>query len=257
MRKYPTASENQHLHQSTPMSRRSFITTSTVTSLAISNSLFGVLAARVAPVEQPDQFIPLDQSSLVNQREIPDPNEPIDTILHNLRTPQEYQAFVEMHTTFDTPSFPVEFFSTYRRSPEEFQKAGWKGCCNDYAELACNWAYRHRCTPYIVSICPQGVLGPMTKGWHQFAAVNVEEDAYVIFDNTNVIFWNGNIEEYIAKHHNTCTLLPYGGCVPWQNTQDNWTARMAYQSVPNTTRFEQSSLPNVSVQSMVQLAAKD
>jgi len=222
--------------------------------MAVCNSMTMGLLDRVRPIDQPQQFDHIDPTAYSSPRSLPPPDASIDSIMQELMTVEDYAAFVEKYTEFETPSFPVEFFSTYRRSPEEFQKAGWKGCCNDYTEFACEWAYRHRYTPYVISICPEGILEPIKDEWHQFAAMRTDQTAYIIFDNTSVIGWQGDIEEYIAEKHSHSVMLPIAGCAKWVKTQNNWTARMAYQTVQNEHDMELSEMPIISQRAAVQLA---
>ena len=239
MRKRPSTKEENLID------RRSFIQLSALTSLAVTHSIFAALTHRITPVDQPETLDPMHPSVYPYKKSLPSPDASIDVIMKELLSPEEYIAFVTEHTTFETPSFPVEFFDTYRRSPEDFQAAGWKGCCNDYAEFACNWAYLHRYSPYIVSICPKGVIEPIKESWHQFAVIRTSEDQYVILDNTTIHYWISSIDDYIAEHHSGSTLLPLGGCVQWQKTKDNWTARMAQQGFPNEDNLEISEIPYI------------
>tara|TARA_Y100000310_G_C20697455_1_gene826683 strand:- start:3142 stop:4017 length:876 start_codon:yes stop_codon:yes gene_type:complete len=257
MRKRPTLSAEQNTNTHNQYSRRSFMHISALTSLAASNSMLAGFVKRVEPVEQPDRYEPIDPYVYNYPRELPSPDAPVETIMRNLLTPQDYASFIDKYTTFETPSFPIEFFNTYRRSPQEFQNAGWQGCCNDYTEFACNWAYRHRHTPYVVSICPEGIIEPIKDGWHQFAVLRTDEDSLLIFDNKTVAQWNGTVDEYIEEKHSSSTMLPFGGCAKWKRTQDNWTARMAYQSVPNENDLAISTMPQIPEQPVRDLASEE
>lgn len=224
------------------LSRRSFISASLVTTLAATNSSIAWHLHRSSAVDQPDRFT-VDPQEYSLARELPKPDEPVEDIMRQLLTPEEYAEFVEKNVTFEEPSFPVEFMSTYRRSPEEFQEDDWTGCCNDLTEFACEWSYRHNYTPYVVSICPH-LPETVYKSWHQFAVVRVES-GLLIFDNKTLTTWNGTIQQYIAKEHPGKCMLPGAGCTEWKKTQDNWNGRMMAQLQPNTHDLVVSQEPQI------------
>lgn len=220
MRKLYTASAEQNLpSQNTLHNRRSFMQISALTSMAVCNSMTMGLLDRVRPIDQPQQFDHIDPTAYSSPRSLPPPDASIDFIMQELMTVEDYAAFVEKYT-----------------------------------EFACEWAYRHRYTPYVISICPEGILEPIKDEWHQFAAMRTDQTAYIIFDNTSVIGWQGDIEEYIAEKHSHSVMLPIAGCAKWVKTQNNWTARMAYQTVQNEHDMELSEMPIISQRAAMQLA---
>lgn len=231
-------------------SRHSAAHISAIIAVQISALLSASGGALVAPVKQPTAYA----NQLYGPRNPhtkPDPDMDIETLMQHLPTPHSVQEFFQKHTKYERDSFPIEFASEYRKPPEEFQKAGWTGCCNNYAEFACEWGAAHGHPMYLISLWPNGWHQKVHKSYHQLAVLCVENDKnYIMFDNDKVVEWKGTIEEYVQKEWSDFSIPPIAGKVKWVRTQNNMLAKMFYQIGFNEDDMEVAGSSNVEPRSI-------
>ena len=193
------------------------------------------VAYDLRPAEQPQRFSPFARRT--PEATLPNPDTDIEELLRLLPTPETLGAFLKQHGESEGMGSSLHFLQTYRRNPEEFQHARWKGPCNNFAEFGCEWGARYGYTMYLVSLWPR----EHGASWHQFAAACLTKNRrYLIIDNTDVMEWQGSLEEYIATHYSHLEVLPVGGIVEWKRTQNNLLARFAGQITGNATTMEES-----------------
>lgn len=193
------------------------------------------VAYDLRPAEQPQRFPPFARRT--PDAALPQVDTDIEELLRSLPTSEALGAFLKQHGESGGVRSPLHFLKTYRRSPEAFQRTGWKGPCNNFAEFGCEWGARYGYTTYLVSLWPR----ERGASWHQFtAACLTRNQRYLIIDNTNVTEWQGSLEEYIAKHYSHLEVLPIGGIVEWRCTQNNLLARFAGQIAGNATTMVES-----------------
>lgn len=146
--------------------------------------------------------------------------------MRGLPTLESLLAFLKKNTAYEKPSDPVDFFRTYRASPEQFQQNGWKGPCNNFAEFTCHWGYVHDMPMYLLSIRPRSAKDLATlEPWHQVSAFKCNGRIYVI-DN-NEIHDFGSLSEYETRTNSQ--IVEVGGLLKWHKTQDNPLARFYWQ----------------------------
>lgn len=149
-------------------SRKSLLHLPTAVVLAALSFFNGKIVEMLQPVEQPGlaaRSVPYDPDG----RTPPPADMDMETLMEYLTNPEELRTFLQYRTASTWTDFPAGFVRSFRRSPEEFQQAGWCGPCNNFAEFAGEWGARHGCKMYIVSMHPKGVFAPAYQTWHQVA----------------------------------------------------------------------------------------
>ena len=225
--------------------RCSILSTQMNVLLAIGSLLAVETTDAIQPVKQPLRIEPRSASAFHpgGTRHPVSPDEDIHSIMHGLETVEDLEKFLHEHTIHKNEDVDAGFFETYRQDPEDFQAQGWKGPCNNFAEFTAHWAYCHGGTPYIVSLCPKGVVPKCTDSWHQVTVCKMEDGRLLIFNNEIITWWNGTLDDYIEKKFPTFDVFPFGGVIEWKLAQNNFRAKAAQHFVPNETEMKESSLP--------------
>ncbi len=246
MERHTSAAKETRLPSNSGDARKSFTRISSICALAISSLLTKGVTDIYPPKREPEVIQRGNYYAPVNKygvRILPSPDAPIEEIMYRLETPNDVRRFMEENIKYEYANFPVGFVSTYRRSSEEFQKAGWKGCCNNTAEFACEWGERQGYDMYLVSLWPKKTHERVYEPWHQMAVLCVQNfHHYIIFDNTQVVDWKGDLDSYISSKHPDMTTLPNSGQVEWRSTQDTFLGRVAGQIGSNVDQMKESIL---------------
>ena len=272
-RSAPSAGEPTELEKQ--MNRRRFLDRVYKTAVIAAGAYAADSVRAILPTDQPQ---PLDAShpqyNYANAS-LPGPNDDIDMILRNLQTDDQVCAFMKEHTTHVMPNDVFEFCSTYRKSPAEWQRDGWRGACNCYAEFWCHWGTIHNKNMYLVTLQPgpdatyadkassmcahaAGEEGSKKggKSWHIVSVYrrhnpNSGEYEYVIYSNGTKELWTGTIEEYANTKN--MVIPSWSGVTRWARTQDDFRARLYAQLGPNVQQMEETvdpfpaQMPNVMI----------
>jgi len=204
-------------------------------------------ATALRPAPQPEQIsaytAPLttgDEENLLS------PTGNVDALIRNLRTTKDLEIFLEKNTTYKQSPFSPNFINTYRESPTQFQKNGWEGSCSHFAEFNATWAYVHGGKPYMVTLCPRGLIEKKSDLWHQVVVCKHHNGQFVVFRNQNVELISGPLTAYLSKEYPTMELMPFGSIIPWRARKDDWRAKAGehiFLSSVNPETMETGNLP--------------
>lgn len=154
-------------------------------------------------------------------------------------SPLSYARFLEGRSQRVQANDPMTYFRNFRRSIGEFEREGWSGDCNDFANSMCEVGYYHGFPMGLVSLWPREWHDRLHKDWHQLAVLClVENQDYLIFEFERVIRWRGSLDEYAAAMGKS--ILPVGGILRWRPTKPNPLARFVdhfrtNESLPENT----------------------
>ena len=145
-----------------------------------------------------------------NYGTLPPPNLALRDILCSIHSPLDFSQFLKVYGTCRRCDNPITYASEFRMGLEEFQEHGWKGDCNDFANVICEVGYRHGYPMGIISMWPLRVSDRLTKDWHQTAVLCLHENSdYLIFEFEQVFRWRGTLQEYARLHDKE--IIPVGG----------------------------------------------
>lgn len=147
-----------------------------------------------------------------------------EDLLCSLPSPLDASTFLSRHARRIRHKNPIVYTSRFRMSFEEFQKCGWRGDCNDFANSICEAGYRHGYPMGLVSMWPLEGRERLRKDWHQVAVLCLQpEREYIVFEYEVPIHWHGTLEGYARSIGKT--ILPVGGVLEWRPTRPNLLAR--------------------------------
>jgi hypothetical protein len=172
------------------------------------------------------------------------PGDSIDVLLQKLTTVEDLLEFLQAHATHHNIEEVGEFLSTYRQSPEEFQRSGWAGPCNNFAEFSAQWAYMHRGKPYVISLIPAGGLREASRQpWHQLTVCRIDDEEWIIFDNRSVQRHQGSLAHFLAANYPEKRIFRFGGAVPFEFAQPNTIAKLWEHAQANTAEGDMQIAP--------------
>ena len=147
-----------------------------------------------------------------------------DDLLCSLSSPLDASTFLSRHARRIRHKNPIVYTSRFRMSFEEFQRYGWRGDCNDFANSICEAGHRHGYPMGLVSMWPLHPRDRLRKDWHQVAVLCLQPDReYIVFEYEVPIHWHGTLEDYARSIGKT--ILPVGGVLEWRPTKPNLLAR--------------------------------
>jgi hypothetical protein len=223
--------------------RRSGINVRTLLCLTLMAAGTVKVAHDIQPVEQPRVVEPGTYLPAATDGEfsLPSPDEPIESIMMQLRTPQMVEAFLAKNVKYEFVSFPKGFVRTFRRSPEEFLKNG-EGPCNNYGEFVGEWAASRGMQSYIHALRPKGI-DMVRHPWHQITVLCVRKNqAYLIFDNGSLIEHRGTLEEFHQKHYKEMVTIHYA---PWYRCSPTFIGGMSMHGRPGVSEDEMTEYPEL------------
>lgn len=156
----------------------------------------------------------------------PPPDADIEVILHALGTPEQFNAFLAEHASYDASG---GFCTQFENTPAELQAAGWRGPCSTGAVFFCEWALRRGLRPSILNTAPAHGVEALHTAWHQMGLVRFVDDdgkeSFWIYDN-GIRVWEGSIESYVSEASGgRQALLPFGGIRPYMRMRPNFRSR--------------------------------
>ena len=155
---------------------------------------------------------------------MPSPDLPPRDFLCSLPSPLDFSRFLKAHSKCLRCDNPYTYATQFRMGLDEFQEHGWKGDCNDFANVICEVGYRHGYPMGIISMWPLHARDRLTKDWHQTAVLCLQENKdYLVFEFEQVFRWRGTLEEYANLHGKE--IIPVGGILDWRPTKPNPLAR--------------------------------
>lgn len=196
----------ERLSRSTPALRAGSRASHVSLRMSVIQWIIGFILAYAAhetrPAEQPASMHDISAAPAVdaaaNDSDLPSPDDGIENIMRRLRTIDQLARFLRKFTRYQSVSSPKEFADTFRRSPEEFLRAGG-GPCNNYDEFVSEWAARRGVRTYIAVLQPRGLADAPGHHWHQVSVICCRRNkAYIIFDNGHPQVCFGNLADCIA-----------------------------------------------------------
>jgi hypothetical protein len=142
-----------------------------------------------------------------------------------LDTPIQFCRFLGRYGVRTNAADPVTYLRQFRLSLEEFQRRGWSGDCNDFANAICDAGYHQGYPMGLVSVWPRDWRDRLSKDWHQLAVLCLQRDRdYLIFEFGQVIRWKGTLQAYAESIDKE--ILPVGGVLDWRPTRPHPLARL-------------------------------
>lgn len=212
--------------------------------------VFGIDTARVCmPVPQPRRIAASSRGGTPEPRASPDPAMDLDALLERLESVEDVGKFLANNAAYRGPSGAVEFLWEYRQEPRNFQEKAWRGPCNNFAEFAGTWVLQRGGIPYVVSLCPRGLLPKAREDWHQFLACKRTDGILIVFDNRSVLVSEESLEKYLAREHPAMTIAPVGGIIRWKKVQNDPRAKLLQHillpSLASGEEMEEADIPLV------------
>jgi len=228
-------------HRLTPGQRPSYLFAPIVSLALLLMSTVGfTLTYFGAPLPQESWNERIIETSAAYQG-LPSPTMPLRDFLCSLRTPFEFSRFLKVHSKCLRCPDPFTYATEFRMGLDEFQEHGWKGDCNDFANVICEVGYRHGYPMGIISMWPLRVQDRLSKDWHQTAVLCLQENSdYLIFEFEQVFRWRGTLQEYARYHEKE--IIPFGGVIDWRPTKKNPLARFM-DHLRGNVRLEENSRP--------------
>lgn len=184
-------------------------------------------AHETRPVEQPaamHDISAMPPAEAADDSDLPSPDDGIENIMRRLRTIDQLACFLRKFTRYQSVSSPKEFADTFRRSPEEFLRAGG-GPCNNYDEFVSEWAARRGVRTYIVVLQPRDLADAPGHHWHQVSVICCRRNkAYVIFDNGHPHVCFGNFSDCVADLYPTMRVFRQ---VAWHRSMPSLIGRFS------------------------------
>lgn len=208
--------------------------------------------ARVcAPIDPPPRISSNSSTPMTKNTQL-SADADMDTIMESLDSLDAFREFLNKVVIIEYPSNVVEFLRTWRQSPEHMRQVNeegetiFSGPCNNATELHGRWALQHGGKPYVVSLCPIGILSKIRENSHQILICKIDKNHLAVFNNDDVMVWEGTFENYLKVWQPCMTVAPIGGVVPWTGTlQDSARAKILDHIQWNTKEadFEIAPLP--------------
>lgn len=169
-----------------------------------------------------------DPESRQPEFELIQPQENSEQIAKKLSTPHRVALFQKLFCTYYGPEHLIEFISSdeitkkFRLSFAELQKEGFKGNCNDAAEMACEILSRLGYPMYLLTIQPTDPKDRTTKPWHTIAAIPTK-DGLTLIDQGDILYFQ-KPEDYAKA---------FKASVPMHFPQSDW-AYIPWEKADNT-----------------------
>ena len=169
-----------------------------------------------------------DPESQQPEYELIQPQENPEQLAKKLSTPQRIALFQKIFCTYYGPENLIEFLSSdeitkkFRISFAELQKAGFKGNCNDFAEMACELLSRHGYPMHLLTIQPTDPKDRITRPWHTVAAIPSKNELTLI-DQGDLLYCQ-KPEDYAKA---------FKASVPMHFPQSDW-AYIPWEKADNT-----------------------
>ena len=205
-----------------PGMSKGYLTTYAVLVTMTLAGIFLVLVAAPLPIEQAEAS--RDWTIHESVSTLPDPHSAMSDILCALPTPLAFSHFLKLNSSRYRHHDPYSYTRQFRLDLDEFQKVGWAGDCNDFANVMGELGYRHGYPMGLVSMWPERWQDRLHKDWHQIAVLCVKQDRlYLVFEFDNYIWWHGTLAEYAKSQGKS--IIPVGGVIDWHPTKKNFLAR--------------------------------
>lgn len=169
-----------------------------------------------------------DPESRQSEYELIQPQENPEQLAKKLYTPHRIALFQRLFCTYYGPENLIEFISSseipkkFRLSFAELQKEGFKGNCNDFAEMACEILSRHGYPMHLLTIQPTDPKDRTTRPWHTTAAFPTTNGLTIVDQGTLAYFQN---PEDFAR--------TFKASVPMHFPQNDW-AYIPWEKADNT-----------------------
>ncbi len=200
------------------------------------------------PVEQPTPLTTGERYSLVSTGEPPppSPDNDVEEIFQRLDSHTASGKFLEEHIKSEMPAFPFQFLSNYRPSPQTMLKTR-KSACNGRGNWNGERLARQGVASSIVSLCPADPVRIFCEPWHQVLAVCIRPgERYLIFDNNDHEYLNGNLRSCLAQKYPSMMIMPgMGGVVPWKRTSETVIGSFSPHANWNTDELQMQAHPEL------------
>ena len=169
-----------------------------------------------------------DPESRQPEYELIQPQENPEQLGKKLSTPHRIALFQKLFCTYYGPENLIEFISSeevgkkFRLSFDELQRAGFKGNCNDFAEMTCEILSRHGYPMHLLTIQPTDPKDRTTRPWHTVAAIP-DKNGLTILDQGTLV--------YVQKPEDFA--IAFKAAVPMHFPQNDW-AYIPWEKADNT-----------------------